>query len=206
MKRLISLRNIIVQKESDYGVRQWHFNRNQTTALISAVMISLIASLIMMADLFSKYLYEERLEEFKTNYKNVANNLEILRNRLELIDDNMDKIEDKDRAIRTYAGMPEIDKDIRSLGIGGRSLGTKQFTDNIAPVINNELALLELDVEKLSREVNLELSSYGTIYQKVQDDIQRITKIPSIRPVDGGFLNSTFVLLHRSRAIEHSIA
>lgn len=192
MKRLFSLKNLIVQKESDYGVRQWHFNRNQATALISATSIVAIACVLMGADLFSKYLYEKRLEEFKSNYKNVANNLEVLRDRLELIDNNMTKIEDKDRAIRTYAGMPEIDKDIRKLGIGGRSLEAKKFTDNIAPVISDELALLELDVEKLSREVNLELSSYGTIYEKVQDDIKRITKIPSIRPVDGGFLNSTF--------------
>ena len=43
-----------------------------------------------------------------------------------------------------------------------------------------------MDVEKLSREVNLELTSYTSIYNKVQEDINRISKIPSIRPVEVG--------------------
>ena len=51
---------------------------------------------------------------------------------------------------------------------------------------------MELDVEKLSREVNLELNSYSSIYEKVQEDIRRIAMIPSIRPVEEGYLNSTF--------------
>ena len=40
--------------------------------------------------------------------------------------------------------------------------------------------------------MNLEIKSYKSIYSEVQKNIQRISKIPSIRPVDGGYLNSTF--------------
>ncbi|MBC8467353.1 MAG: peptidoglycan DD-metalloendopeptidase family protein [Candidatus Marinimicrobia bacterium] len=104
----------------------------------------------------------------------------------------MNKIEEKDKAIRTYAGMPEIDQDIRKLGIGGRALDSKSFSDNLAPAVNKELSILELDVERLSREINLELTSYESIYEKVQEDISRISKIPSIRPVEGGYLNSSY--------------
>ena len=187
MKPLFSLKNLIIQKESETGVRQWHFDRGQAIALMSATAVVLGAFLFLSADLLSSYLYEKRLSEFKSNYTHVANNLKILLNRLEQIDEQMNKIEDKDKAVRTYAGMPEIDKDIRKLGIGGRSLESKRFSDNLAPAINKELAILEMDVEKLSREVNLELTSYGSIYDKVQEDIQRIVRIPSIRPVDGGY-------------------
>ena len=62
------------------------------------------------------------MDEFKSNYKNVTSNLDIIKERLSQIDAQMEKIEEKDKAVRTYAGMPEIDKDIRKLGIGGRSL------------------------------------------------------------------------------------
>jgi len=192
MKPLFSLKNLIIQKESETGVRQWHFDRGQAIALMSATAVVLGAFLFLSADLLSSYLYEKRLSEFKSNYTHVANNLKILLNRLEQIDEQMNKIEDKDKAVRTYAGMPEIDKDIRKLGIGGRSLESKRFSDNLAPAINKELAILEMDVEKISREVNLELTSYGSIYDKVQEDIQRIVRIPSIRPVEGGYLNSTY--------------
>ena len=53
--------------------------------------------------------------------------------------------------------MPIIDKDIRKLGVGGH-LADVNFSDNLAPIINKELSILEMDVEKLSREVNLELT------------------------------------------------
>lgn len=192
MKHPFSPENYIFQRETDNGVRQWHFSRKQAMALMGVTAIVLGAFLFITADLLSDYLYHKRLSEFKSNYSSVAQNVEILRDRLEQIDFQMNRIEEKDKAVRTYAGMPEIDQDIRKLGIGGRSLESKYFTDNLAPAVNKELSILEMDVERLSREINLELTSYESIYEKVQEDISRISRIPSIRPVEGGYLNSSY--------------
>jgi murein DD-endopeptidase MepM/ murein hydrolase activator NlpD len=192
MKLPLSEKNYIIHRETETGVRQWHFSRLQVISLVSATSVILFAFLFLGSDYLSKYLYNKRLEEFKSNYQNLTQNLEVLKKRMKLLDSQMEKIEDKDRAVRTYAGMPEIDQDIRQLGIGGRSLESKTMIDNVAPVVNREFAVLEMDLEKLSREVNLELSSYESIYDKVRTDIQRIAHIPSIRPVEGGYLNSIF--------------
>ena len=186
------LKNIIIQKESEDQVRQWHLNREQSIAIMSAAAILIGAFLYLSAEYLSKYMYEKRLNEFKNNYSNISKNLEILKDRLAQIDVDMNLIEEKDVAVRSYAGMPALDQDIRRLGIGGRLLKSGKYFDNLAPALNKELAILELDVEKLSREVNLELNSYSSIYEKVQEDIQRISMIPSIRPVEEGYLNSTF--------------
>ena len=186
------LKNIIIQKESENNVRQWHLNREQYIAMVSAIAILLGAFIFISAEYLGNYLYEKRLHKIKNNYVTITKNLQILKERLNEIDENVNQIEEKDLAIRSYAGMPEIDKEIRKLGIGGRSIESAKIFDNFAPVINKELATLELDVEKLSREVNLELNSYSSIYEKVQEDIRRIAMIPSIRPVEEGYLNSTF--------------
>ena len=63
------------------------------------------------------------------------------------LDNKLGIIEEKDNAVRTYAGMPKIDKDIRKLGIGGHSHEVGNFSDNLAPVVNKELALLEMDIQ-----------------------------------------------------------
>ena len=186
------LKNIIIQKESEDNVRQWHLNREQYIAMVSAIAILLGAFIFISAEYLGNHLYEKRLHKIKNNYVSITKNLQILKERLNEIDENVNQIEEKDLAIRSYAGMPEIDKEIRKLGIGGRSIESAKVFDNFAPVINKELATLELDVEKLSREVNLELNSYSSIYEKVQEDIRRIAMIPSIRPVEEGYLNSTF--------------
>ena len=49
-----------------------------------------------------------------------------------------------------------------------------------------------MDVQTLSRKVKLELSSYSDIYSKVTEDVEMMRAIPSIRPIKGGYLNSTF--------------
>tara|TARA_B100001250_G_scaffold402088_1_gene414756 strand:- start:754 stop:1683 length:930 start_codon:yes stop_codon:yes gene_type:complete len=192
LKKPLHLNNFILHRETDKGVRQWHFTSSQIFSISILLSVLFMGTMFFGADLLSKFLYEKRIEDFKSNYKNMATNLEGLRDRLEKINFQMDEIENKDRAVRAYAGMPEIDRDIRKLGIGGRSLEDKLLIDNLAPAVVKELSVLELDLEKISREVNLELSSYNSIYNKVKTDIDRIKSIPSIRPVDGGYLNSGY--------------
>ena len=122
----------------------------------------------------------------------MVSNIDKLQSRLKELDQQIIDIEEKDKAVRTYAGMPEVDKDIRKLGIGGVTLKKPNVLDNLAPAVSKEISQLHLDIEKLSRQVNFELVSYEKIYDRVKGDIDRIRHIPSIRPVSGGFLNSSF--------------
>ena len=186
------MKNFIIQKESDDNISQLRINGQQTILFISIFSIIIFSFIYLSAEILSHTLYEKRLNEFKSNYSLISNNLKQLQTKLKELDDKVIIIEEKDRAIRTYAGMPEIDSDIRKLGTGGHVLQSNILSDNLAPAINEELIALELDIENISRYVNLELDSYRSIYKKVKEDLSRISKIPSIRPVKGGFLNSSF--------------
>ena len=192
MKQPITEKHYILHSESDSGVSQWHFSGNQVFALLGVTTVVLGAFLFISADFISKFLYDQRLQEFKKNYRTVSQNLESIQSRLSELDQQMLEIEQKDQAVRTYAGMPDIDKDIRKLGIGGAALEKVAMPDNLAPAVNRGLSVLQIDIEKLSRQVNFELASYESIYNQVKSDIDRIRHIPSIRPVKGGFLNSVF--------------
>ncbi len=186
------MKNFIIQKESDDNISQLRISGQHTIFLISIFAIVIFSFIYLSAEILSHTLYEKRLNEFKSNYSLISNNLKQLQTKLKELDDKVIIIEEKDRAIRTYAGMPEIDSDIRKLGTGGHVLQSNILSDNLAPAINEELIALELDIENISRYVNLELDSYRSIYKKVKEDLSRISKIPSIRPVKGGFLNSSF--------------
>ena len=189
---MISNRKYILHSESDNLVNQWHFSNAKILALVSVTLIILGSFLLIGADYVSKVLYDKRLKEFKANYSSVVSNIDKIQSRLKELDQQILDIEEKDKAVRTYAGMPEVDKDIRKLGIGGVTLKKQNVLDNLAPAVSKEISQLHLDIEKLSRQVNFELASYETIYDRVKSDINRIRHIPSIRPVSGGFLNSSF--------------
>ena len=189
---MISNRKYILHSESDDLVNQWHFSNAKILALVTVSLIILGSFLLIGADYVSKVLYDKRLKEFKANYSSVVSNIDKIQSRLKELDQQILDIEEKDKAVRTYAGMPEVDKDIRKLGIGGVTLNKPNVLDNLAPAVSKEISQLHLDIEKLSRQVNFELVSYEKIYDRVKGDIDRIRHIPSIRPVSGGFLNSSF--------------
>lgn len=186
------MNNFILQKESDDRIAQLRINSRQAILLISICICVFISILYVSAEILSDMLYEKRLNEFKKNYNIMSKNLKFLQKKLDDLDNKVLVIEEKDKAVRTYAGMPEIDLDIRKLGTGGYGIKSNILSDNIAPIINEELIALQLDIEKISRNLNLEIDSYEAIYDKVKKDINRISKIPSIRPVKGGYLNSSF--------------
>ena len=189
---MISNRKYILHSESDNLVNQWHFSNAKILALVTVSLIILGSFLLIGADYVSKVLYDKRLKEFKANYSSVVSNIDKIQSRLKELDQQILDIEKKDKAVRTYAGMPEVDKDIRKLGIGGVTLKKPNVLDNLAPAVSKEISQLHLDIEKLSRQINFELVSYEKIYDRVKGDIDRIRHIPSIRPVSGGFLNSSF--------------
>lgn len=186
------MKNFTLQKESDDEIQQIKVNSKQALFLGSILICIFLSIVFISAEILNDLLYEKRIRQFKKNYELMSDRLKFLKERLKKIDDKILDIEEKDNALRTYAGMPEIDLDIRKLGTGGNDINSNILSDNIAPVINEELLALQLDIEKISRNVNLGLKSYESIYDKVKKDLNRISKIPSIRPVKGGYLNSSF--------------
>jgi len=185
-------RKYILHSESEEDIKQLHFSNARVLGLVIVSLVVLGSFFIVGADYLSKMLYDKRLKEFKSHYSSVTGNIDAIQSRLKVLDQQILDIEEKDKAVRSYAGMPEIDRDIRKLGVGGVSLKDSRILNNLAPAVSKEISALHLNIEKLSRQVNFELASYETIYEKVKGDIDRIRHIPSIRPVSGGFLNSSF--------------
>ncbi len=182
----------ILHSESEKKINQLHFSNAQIIGLVTVALIVLGSFLLVGADYASKTLYDKRLKEFRANYNAVSSSIDVIQKRLKELDEQILDIENKDKAVRTYAGMPEVDIDIKKFGVGGVEPRDTKILNNLAPAISNEISELHLDIEKLSRQVNFELASYETIYDKVKNDIDRIRHIPSIRPVAGGYLNSSF--------------
>tara|TARA_B110000116_G_C16732896_1_gene534580 strand:+ start:389 stop:1309 length:921 start_codon:yes stop_codon:yes gene_type:complete len=185
-------RKYILHSESEEDIKQLHFSNARILGLVIVSLVVLGSFFIVGADYLSKMLYDKRLKEFKSHYSSVTGNIDAIQSRLKVLDQQILDIEEKDKAVRSYAGMPVVDRDIRKLGVGGVSLKGSRILNNLAPAVSKEISALHLNIEKLSRQVNFELASYETIYEKVKGDIDRIRHIPSIRPVSGGFLNSSF--------------
>jgi len=184
--------NFIFQAESDKRVKQWHFSLKRLLVRLGVLTVIVGAALFFSADWITSILYNTKLTEMQKNYSDLSSTVVKLHNRVETLNSQMSIIEEKDKAVRTYADLPEIDESVRELGIGGVVVNENAKIDNLLPDFTSNITSLELDIDALTRKVKLELSSYEDIYDKVQENADRIKSIPTIRPVDGGYLNAGF--------------
>jgi murein DD-endopeptidase MepM/ murein hydrolase activator NlpD len=99
---------------------------------------------------------------------------------------------EKDQALRTYADIPVIDKDIRKLGIGGKYNIQDDEIDKLLIDDDIDVSSLVNDLDRLTREIKLERISYEEIYNAIKHRSPQIKSTPSIRPVNTGFISDGY--------------
>lgn len=182
----------VVVREDDSRIQQWSLSRNSFLALSILVVVLCAALLFFSADFLTKILYQSRLAEIKDNNRSVVTLLLEMQNRLDSIEMEMNDIEEKDQALRTYANLPQIDSDIRKVGVGGTRLTKRADLNELLPDIESKISKVQLDLDELSRKVKLEKESFETIYSSIQSKSDKLSSIPSVNPVGGGYFNTGF--------------
>ena len=176
----------------DENGTQWDFSKRQLLIVVFLCVSIVGTGLFFATDYLTKILYQTKLKSLKRDYSQLSLTLSKLHQQMDLLSTHVVNIEEKDRALRTYANMPQIDKDVRKLGIGGMEVVKPVKVENQLSDPASKLIDLEMNVDNLTRKVKLELASYSNIYNKVIKESDRLQSIPSIRPVNGGYINSGF--------------
>ena len=176
----------------DENGTQWDFSKRQLFIVVFLCVSIVGTGLFFATDYLTKILYQTKLKNLKRDYSQLSLTLSKLHQQMDLLSTHVVNIEEKDRALRTYANMPQIDKDVRKLGIGGMEIVKPVKVENQLSDPASKLIDLEMNVDNLTRKVKLELASYSNIYNKVIKESDRLQSIPSIRPVNGGYINSGF--------------
>jgi len=151
--------NFIFQAESDRRVRQWHFSLERLLVRLGVLAVVFAAAFYFAADWLTDLLYKSKLAEMQKNYSELSSTIINLKDRVSTLDSQVSLIEEKDKAVRTYADLPEIDENVRELGIGGTIASTNYNIDNLLPDLDPSITTLSMDIDALTRKVKLELSS-----------------------------------------------
>ena len=183
--------NYIIVSERDSGMQHFHFSRQKLLTVSGIAVIFISIALFLSADALTEILYKTKLKDLQANYQNLTQTLVDLQTQLEDVSGQVGIIEKKDLAIRTYAGLPQIDQDVRKMGIGGTKIKNVDL-DGIAPHVTSLISEIEMDVDALSRKVKLELESYNSMFNSVRDHSDNLKIVPSIRPVQEGYMGSGF--------------
>ena len=183
--------NFIIVSEKDTGVRNYHFSRKFAFIAIGISVLSISTVLFFTANALTGVMYKTKMNNLRSSYEHLSETLTSLQNQLDNVSGEVGVIEEKDQAIRTYAGLPQIDQDVRKLGVGGTDFKVNAI-DDIPNDITNRITEIEMNVNALSRKVKLELNSYNNLYDVVRNHSDNLKFVPSIRPVQSGYINSGY--------------
>jgi murein DD-endopeptidase MepM/ murein hydrolase activator NlpD len=106
---------------------------------------------------------------------------------------SLTEISERDRRFRLLAGLPDIDPEVRQVGIGGP--GTGSLEDE--PLLDLDTSLggqvygVNTDLNRLLRQSNLLRESLGEASRKMEDHREALATYPSIDPTHG-WLSSSF--------------
>ena len=185
-------RSLILQTEGKDKVRQWHISYKRLSTIICACVCLLGVFLFLAADAITGYFYRFKINQIRSNYSHVSTTLTDLNFQLEILNNKITELEKQDTELRRLSGLPIIDDDIREVGIGGVRLSENFNISFPGKEIDPGVSNLEINIDALSRKVQLELNSFYDMRQKIFENKEILNYIPSIKPVTEGYLNSGY--------------
>ena len=160
---------------------------------LTLIVVLVFAGITTIAiNAFSNSFYAAKLLRLQKNNSKLVGTIYDMQNRIKQMESELHVLTEKDRALRTYADIPLIDKDVRKLGIGGRYNFQSDELDNLLPKEDVELSSLANDLDRLTREIKLERISYEEIYNAIKHRSPQIRSTPSIRPVNTGYISDGY--------------
>jgi len=101
-------------------------------------------------------------------------------------------LEENDDDERMIAGLDNIDKDMRSVGVGGIDHSYSNELAIFPRETREEISKTRSLIDQLERRIQLLVESKDDIDNKIKKDKQKLKHTPSIRPIHGGRITDPF--------------
>ncbi len=161
-------------------------------AILFAFMF--VAVTVFMSGLFTRFYHNYRITSLKNDRKHLQKELLVIKERVALLNNRLAQVEVTGDELRNVASLPQIDNDIRQVGVGGPfgsyygSFDSGYYSDEV----NRTATEIRLDLNKLERVIRLEKSSMMEIAAKLRARQDWVNHFPSIRPILGGRITDRF--------------
>lgn len=182
---------IFVSKDKSY-IKEYKISRNKFLLYTIIFLVVFMVGGNYSLDWLLEFRYDSKVEFLEKNNQFLKSQLGDMGDKIELINGQLTIIEDRDDEIRMIMGIKELGDDVRDVGIGGTNFEYK-FADQIVnPDVADDLNKQMLLIDKLEREVKLELQSFGDLINTYHAKEDSIRHMPALHPVLDGRITSDF--------------
>lgn len=179
-------------KDDTSGVRE--FELTSRRVIIGVLVVLMVGGVFtfLSVNVLTNVMYRSKIGYVKENNKRLVSLLDNLQSRLGHLEASVNSLEDQDKAIRTYADIPNVDEDIRQLGVGGTRYDKTTELDYLLPAAEPKVSDLLFNIDQLERKIKLERLSYEKLYDAIKYNRDLIESTPSIRPINVGYFTDGF--------------
>lgn len=183
---------MLVPHDND-RVRSFHLTGRRVRAVGSAVMLAVLLLGTFSVAFFVKQGEHLRAASLRRENVLLAAEVEEMRREMGELNRSIDHLATRDEKFRVIAGLPELDADVRRVGIGGPDAPTpgQAALARLNPGVGGRVASTSEDLETLLRRARLLRTSMDEALTALERNNERLAATPSIAP-STGHLTSLF--------------
>ncbi len=159
-------------------------------ATLSFAVLLFLVSLVL--GVFTDLFHNWQVAHLSKANAQMQDLLEKMGSKVQSIEGQVKVIEKQDDDLRIFVDMPQIDSDVRKLGVGGHAQAPYGTISSVSENAREQAAQIQKTLENLSQRIELALESRQLIMQKYRQDLKKLKQTPSIRPLLGGRVTDVF--------------
>lgn len=174
-------------------VRSFQVSRKAVQTAASLLLLVAFTLGIFSVGFFVKQNHDFRARRLQRENQLLAAEVEQMRSEMFALNRSLETLSKKDEKFRVISGLPVIDPDVRTAGVGGpkHQNTAERILHRMNPALGAKVSSASGDLETLLRRAQLLHSSMDEAITALEQNEARLAATPSIAPSDG-HLSSLF--------------
>jgi murein DD-endopeptidase MepM/ murein hydrolase activator NlpD len=172
-------------------VRSFQVSGKSIRAAASALLMGALLLGTFSIAFFVKQSKHVQNASLRAENDALASEVDEMRKQMEALDRSIASLTQKDEELRVVAGLPEIDADVRRVGIGGPGSTGGSVLARLNPRVGRKVETTGQDLSALTRRAALLRSSMDEALTTIERNRERMASTPTILPANG-HLSSLF--------------
>ncbi len=177
----------------DEEVKSFHLSASFVRGILAALTVGVLLVGTVTTGFFMEQGGSLKTQQLERENLLLAAEVDGIRSEMESLQASIEELSAKDARYRSIAGLPEIDDDVRRVGIGGPGGASleKSAVYQTNPALGEQVFAASYDLETLIRRANLLRASMDEALVTLEQNTERLAATPSISP-STGHLSSLF--------------
>jgi len=163
--------------------------RRRLVFIVGFLLVFIGFSVFSGLQTFSNVINREKFGVLERENETLRGQLASLKGKVAGLEYDMADHAKFEEKVRVLADLEPVDNDVWEVGVGGPEVPAPADID---PSLSGTLTSLNTDVDRLLRQIRLQRHSFDEILARLRSKSGELQTVPSIRPVDSGYISSTF--------------